>query len=243
MGQNNEVMEIDLLEILMYYLRRWYLFLIVGTVTLVAGVAICLFVITPQYKSTTKIIILNQNNNGSLTYSDMQLASQLTKDYEELIGSRDVLEQVIRECGLSDSYSSLKGRTSIKNVSDTRIIAITVEDPSPSNAQMIANSIRETAAEHIRAVTDVEAVNIVEVANFPTDQSSPSLKKWAVISLGAGILIVLVILTIRFLADDTIKSSEGVEKYLGISTLALIPKMEADTGKKKSRRKKHSGAR
>ncbi|WP_298034538.1 YveK family protein [uncultured Dysosmobacter sp.] len=240
MDKTNDVIEIDVLELLMYYLRRWYIFVLAAVGTLVAGMAICIFLITPKYESTTKIIILNQQNSGSLTYSDMQLASQLTKDYEELIGSRDVLEQVITECGLEDSYETLLNRITIQNVTDTRIIKITVEDPSPAAAQTIANSIRETAAEHIRSVTDVEAVNMVETANFPLEQSSPSLKMWAVLSAAVGFLIVLIVLTVRYVVDDTIKTSEDVEKYLGLSTLALIPLINSGDGKdsKKKKRKK-----
>ena len=45
------------------------------------------------------------------------------------------------------------------------------------------------------------------------------------------------IVIVRYLLDDTIKSSEDVEKYLGLSTLALIPIAEngekAKTNKKK----------
>ena len=243
MDKTNDVIEIDVLELLMYYLRRWYIFVLAAVGTLVAGMAICIFLITPKYESTTKIIILNQQNSGSLTYSDMQLASQLTKDYEELIGSRDVLEQVIRPvipAALMDGYETLLNRITIQNVTDTRIIKITVEDPSPAAAQTIANSIRETAAEHIRSVTDVEAVNMVETANFPLEQSSPSLKMWAVLSAAVGFLIVLIVLTVRYVVDDTIKTSEVVEKYLGLSTLALIPLINSGDGKdsKKKKRKK-----
>lgn len=240
MDKTNDVIEIDVLELLMYYLRRWYIFLLAAVGTLVAGMAICIFLITPKYESTTKIIILNQQNGGSLTYSDLQLASQLTKDYEELIGSRDVLEQVITECGLEDTYQSLLNRITIQTVTDTRIIKITVEDPSPAAAQTIANSIRETAAEHIRSVTDVEAVNVVETANFPLEQSSPSVKMWAVLSAAVGFLIVLIVFTVRYVVDDTIKTSEDVEKYLGLSTLALIPMInngDTKSSKKKKRKK------
>lgn len=237
-NQQNDVNEIDLLELVGYYLRHWYLFLVTMLLTLAAGLYICKFVVKPQYESTTKIIILNQQNNGSLTYSDMQLASQLTKDYQELIKSRDVLETVIRNCGLNDNYSTLLSRINVANVTDTRILSITVTDPSPQMAQVIANNIRETASDHIRGVTDVEAVNMVENANLPTEPASPSVKKWAVVSAAIGILIMLVILSIRFLTDDSIKTADDIEKYLGLSTLAVIPKMTATANAVSSSKKK-----
>lgn len=223
MQKNKDVIEIDVVEVFLFMLRRWWMFILSMVLVLAIGLSICMFVITPKYESTTKIIILNQQNNGTLTYSDMQLASQLTKDYEELIVSRDVLETVISGCRLEDDYDDLLDRVKVENITDTRIISITVEDESPSMAQRIATSIRETAAEHIKSVTDVEAVNIAEEANLPVEQSSPSVLLWAVLSAAAGFLLVFVLLLVRFLSDDNIKSVEGVTKCLALSTLALVP--------------------
>lgn len=241
-NNNRDVIEINVVELFFYLVRRWYLFLAAMLLTGAVGMGICLFVITPKYESTTKIIILNQQTTGTLTYSDMQMSSQLTKDYEALIVSRDVLEPVIRECGLEDDYKELSKRVEVENMTDTRILSITVEDPSPEMAQKIAASIRETAAKHIRAVTDVEAVNVAEEANLPDEPSSPSKMIWAVVSVLLGFLIVFVVLIVQFLADDTIKSSDDIKKYLNLSTLAMIPKMETSAAGKSSREKRKSGA-
>ena len=239
MQQDKDVIEIDILELIRYLLRRWYAFVLATLATAAAGISVCFFLITPKCESTTKIIILNQQDGGALTYSDMQLASQLTKDYEELIVSRDVLEAVIRSCHLEDDYDAFLERITVENVTDTRIISITVEDPSPAAARQIANSIRETAAEHIRSVTDVEAVNVVEEANLPEEPASPSLLLWTVLSAVVGFAAVFLVLTVCFLTDDTIRSAEDVERYLGLSTLALIPEIEeSPQGKGASRRKR-----
>ena len=244
MQKDRDVIEIDVLEILRFMLRRWYAFLFAALATLLAGMLICQFLITPQYESTTKIIVLSQQNGGSLTYSDMQLASQLTKDYENLIVSRDVLESVIANCGLEDDYEDLLDRVKVENITDTRILSITVEDPDPYRARQIADSIRETAAQHIKNVTDVEAVNVTEAANLPEKPSSPSVKLWAILSAGLGFLVVFVVLLVRFLSDDTIKSTNDVEKYLGLPTLALIPTGDTTAAKKKgSSKNKKSSAR
>lgn len=237
-NNNRDVIEINVVELFLYLARRWYVFLAAMLLTGAVGMGICLFVITPKYESTTKIIILNKQTTGTLTYSDMQMSSQLTKDYEALIVSRDVLEAVIRECGLEDEYKDLCERVTVENMTDTRILSITVEDPSPEMAQKIAASIRETAAKHIRAVTDVEAVNVAEEANLPGEPSSPSKTIWAVVSVLIGFMAVFVTMIVRFLTDDTIKNSDDIKKYLDLSTLAMIPKMETSNIEKTSRGKR-----
>jgi len=44
------------------------------------------------------------------------------------------------------------------------------------------------------------------------------------------------VLILRFYLDDSIKTSEDIEKYLGLSTLASIPVFESeDDGKQKKK--------
>ena len=199
-----------------------------------------MFAITPMYESTTGIYVMSRQNSDTLSVSDTQLSSQLTKDYEELIQSRTVLESVIVKTGIDETYGGLKGRVAISNVRDTRIIYITVTDSSPEMARILADAIREEGAKHIQAVTNVEAVNVVDEANLPTSPSSPSVAKWALIGGFIGAFASMAVIIIRFLMDDTIKSSEDVEKYLGWSTVALIPMMysEGQQGKGKDNGKK-----
>mgnify|MGYP005920472543 CR=1 FL=1 len=241
MADKQDVIEIDVLELMRHCLKRWKQFVLSILLAAVAGLTVCTFLLTPQYESTTKIIVLMKQQSGSMNYSDMQLAGQLTKDYEKLITGRDVLEAVIARCGLDDSYEELLKRTSVKNETDTRIISVTVEDPSPLKAQEIATSIRETAAEHIRNVTDVEAVNVAEMANLPEKPSSPSVKLWLILSAGAGFLFVLILSVVRFLQDDTVKTEEDITKYLEMSTLALIPKLD-DAGMSRKKKSKNTSA-
>ena len=227
--QNNGV-EVDLVEMLVFFLRRWYAFLIAVVAAAVLGLAFCRFFVTPQYRSTTKIYISTE-----MTIGGFQLSSQLVKDYEELICTRTVLEEVIEACNLNMSYGALKNKITVSNSTGTRIISITVEDPSPEKAQEIARAVQRIAAEHIQEVTTVETVTLADDANLPTSPSSPSYKRWGVISAAVGFLAVLAVLVIRFLLDDTVKTEEDVEKYLGLSVLAVVPLTE---GKKQGNQKK-----
>ena len=123
-NRQDEELEIDLLEVFHVLLSRWWLILLVGITTAMIGFSISFFVLSPTYESTTKIYILNKNNNQTVTTSDMQLGTQLTKDYSELINSRYVLEEVIQLLGLDLNYNGLKGKVTVTTPSDTRIVAI-----------------------------------------------------------------------------------------------------------------------
>lgn len=236
--RENDEIEIDLFEIFNLLISRIWLILSAGLFAALICFAVSKFVLTPTYESTTKIYILNKTDNASVTYSDVQMGTQLTKDYAELINSRYVLEEVIQKLGIDMEYRDLLKKVSVSTPTDTRIVSITVEDTDPVQAMNTANCIREAASEHIQNVMDIEAVNVVETANMPTEKAGPSVMKWTFIGGVLGVLLVCVIILIQYLMDDTIKSSEDVEKYLGLSTLALIPVASDESGKKKKKKKR-----
>lgn len=224
--ENNDVVEIDLMEIFGLMLHRLWLIILCALAVGAIGYAVSRFVLTEQYESTTRIYVLNRQNDDTLTYTDVQLGTQLTKDFREIIKSRYVLEQVIDICGLEDTSASLASRVSVDTQSDTRIVTITVMDTNPAMAQYIANELREAAAERIMYVMDIQAVNVVDEADLPTAPSAPSVTKWTAIGFLLGAFLCMAVVLIQFLLDDTIKTSEDIEKYLGLSTLGMIPMRE-----------------
>ena len=239
--ENTNEIEFDLLEIIHILLGRLWIVLGTGVIAALICFGISGYVLAPVYESTTKIYILNKTENTAVTYTDVQMGTQLTKDYAELINSRYVIEKVIGQLSLEDmEYKDLMKKVSVNTPVDTRIVSITVEHTDPALAQKIANCIREVAGEHIQNVMDIEAVNVVEAANMPTEKSGPGVAKWTLIGGLAGAFFACAVILIIFLLDDTIKSSEDVEKYLGLSTLAMIPVISEDNTarKKKLKRKK-----
>ena len=228
--QTDEI-EIDLWEICLVLIHNLALIISVGIMAaLVAFLATQLFGV-PKYESTTKIYILNKQENNAVTYSDIQLGTQLTKDYAELIQSRFVLEEVVQGMGMDLSYEEMKKKVSVTTPTDTRILAI------PVMAMQLANAIREAAAVHIMNVMDIQAVNVSETANMPMKKAGPSVLKNTFIGGVIGVFLMIAIVLVRFLMDDTVKTPEDVEKYLHLSTLAVIPLNEGETDSKKKKKK------
>ncbi len=236
--RNDDVIEIDLLELFHVLMGHIGLILSAGVFAALVGFMLSKFILAPVYESTTKIYILNKTETASVTYSDVQMGTQLTKDYAQLISSRYVLEEVIRMLSLDMEYKDMLDKVSVDTPTDTRIVSITVKDHDPVQAMKIANCIRETASEHIQNVMDIEAVNVVETANMPTEKAGPKCAIWTLVGGMAGAVLICLIVLVRYLLDDTIKSSEDVEKYLGLSTLALIPTASDDNSRSGKNNKK-----
>lgn len=236
----SEEIEIDLGEIFHLILGKLGIIILSGLILGVVSIMGTMLFITPQYESTTKIMVLNKQNSDTLTNADMQTSTQLTKDYAELIKSRTVLEGVIAQLNLDLSYGSLLGKLSVSTSTDSRIVTIKVSDPDPYTACEMANAIRDMAAQHIKNVMDIEAVNVVDSANIPSDKSSPSLAKNGMVGGMLGVILAMGIIILVYLTNDTVKTEEDVERYLGLSVLGSIPYSEKETRSKKQKsRKRH----
>ena len=237
MGKRDDIIEINLGELFAVLWGRAFLIISAGIFFALAGLFVSKFVLHPVYYSTTKIYILNKEENQTVTYSDVQISTQLTQDYAELIKSRYVLEEVVQRLNLIDmKYEDLSKVLKVDTPSDTRIVAITARDEDPLMAMQIANCIREVASEHITNVMDIDAINIAETANVPTSKASPSVAKWTVISGFLGAVVVAFFAILGYLLDDSIKSTDDIERYLGLSTLALIPLTTDEMDKKKKKK-------
>ena len=237
---NNDEIEIDLGEVFHLVISKLGVIILSGILLGVLSIIGTMLFITPKYESTTKIMVLNKQDNNTLTSADMQTSTQLTKDYAELIQSRTVLEGVIAQLNLDMSYKELLDKVSVETSSDSRIVSICVTDEDPYTASEIANAVRDMAAEHIQSVMDIEAVNVVDSANIPNEKASPSLAKNGVIGGILGVIIAMAAVIIIYLTNDTIKVEEDVERYLGLSVLGSIPfsEKESRSKKKKSRRRR-----
>lgn len=252
MNQNNrdnrdDVIEIDLVELLGVILHNLWIIIVSGVIVAAVALLVSYFIITPKYESVTKIYVISKTNADTMTYSDLQAGSTLTKDYKELVKSRPVLEEVLAETGIDVELKDLEEQITVEVPTDTRIVSITVEDKDPYEARIIADSVRIAAAKHIQEVMDTEAVNVVEEASLPIEKSSPSILMNTAIGYAVGLFLAIAIVIINYIMDDTIKTPDDVEKFLGVSVLGSIPYSENDLSdkaemeryeKKKKQRKK-----
>lgn len=239
--QDDEI-EIDLRELFYVLKKKLWLIIMVGVLAASAVGIYTITLIKPLYTSSTMLYILNKTTSIT-SLADLQLGTQLTKDYKVLISSRPVISQVIENLDLNMEYEQLLKKVKVDNPADTRILTISVVDNDPMTAKTIADEVAQIAAKRMAEIMDTVPPNIVEEGNIPTKKTSPSIVKNTVIGGMAGLFIAVAVILVLFVLNDTIKTPEDVEKYLGISAIGTIPVFESDGkghGKKKKARASHS---
>ena len=237
--QNDEV-EIDIGHILSILWEKILIIIATGLIVGLAGFLISKFLITPKYESETKLYVLNRANDSATTLSDVQLSTQLTKDYQILVTSAPVMNQVIKELKLDMKASELASTISVDTPSDTRVLQITVTSDDPQRAKVIADKVAEVSSEKICDIMKIEQVNVIEEGSISEQPAVDTVQKWTLIGLALGIVLSCAVIIVRSMLDDTVKTTEDVEKYFNLITLAVIPiseGMDDGVGKNKKAKK------
>lgn len=229
---NNGAVEFDIKELFYVLLHKlWVIIIAVILGSAIVGL-INQFLVTPIYTSTTKVYVINRQDESKMTYSDLQTGSQLTQDYMILVRSRPVMEKVIEQLNLSMSTGELADMIYVVNPEGTRILEISVINEDPALAKEIADAIAVVSSEQMVNIMEMEKVNIVEYGNLPTTASSPDIPKNTVFGGLMGAVLACLIIIIIHMMNDNIRTSDDIEKYLGITTLGIIP-VEEEIRKKK----------
>ncbi len=240
MGKTHETdeMEIDLREVF-FALKKRALIILAALVAgaLIAG-AYTKLLVTPMYSSTATMLVLSKDTTLT-SIADLQLGTQLTNDYSVLITSRPVLEEVIDNLGLDMGYGSLKGAITLNNPSNTRILEITVQNSDPELARDLVNELAHTASDYIGDKMEVIPPKVIEEGEVSTSQISPNTKKNIMLGALAGAVLAAGVVVLMSVLDDSIRSEDDIENFLGMPTLASVPdRKDYISGKTKKKTKK-----
>ncbi len=226
-NDNDEETTIDLIELFYRLLDKiWY---IIAAAVLGAGImlAATIFLMTPKYQATAKLYVLNSSST-SINLSQIQLGNALASDYMQVFDNWHVHEMVKRRLNLDYSYQQLGSMVSVANLSDTRILSVTVTSTDAQEAKDMALTYAQVAREFIAAKMDMEMPTIFEEPQLATSPSSPSKTKNVMLGFMAGLVLACGIVVVQFLVDDRIRNAERLEKQLGLATLGMMPVQKED---------------
>ena len=215
----DDEIEIDLRELLAVLLSQWLLILVVTVLGGGIAFGISHYMIVPQYESTSQLYVLSKSTSIT-SLADIQTGTSLTNDYMVVVEGRPVLEQVIVNLSLNETYRSLKDKVTLNNPANSRILEITVRDENPAMAKKIADEIADVGSTFIAAKMVQDAPMIIQKGYADGEPVSPNIIKNTLIGAVLGAFLVMAIIVISYLFNDTIMTAEDVEKKLGLNVAA-----------------------
>ncbi len=191
----------------------------------------------PVYQTSITLYFQTNISGDGVNYTDMQVATLLTRDGMNLIKSRSITDQVIQELGLNMSHETLSQKIKvIEPDTATRVMTLTVTDGDPQRAADIANAIGKYATKTLQSIMAVDAVKIVDPAIVPAKPIGPNAKRNGIL-FGAGAMLATVgMLCVLRAMSRTIRTEEDVERYLKLSVMGTIPMIPSIERRAKAKR-------
>lgn len=213
---------VDIKEIVDYLKSKITIIVLITLLVTILGVSFKLFVQVPKYSSSTTILLINNTSDATLTYNDLSINKNLVSTYSEIVKSKRVLSQVIKNLDLDYSYSELNKKVDVSSVTNTELIKITVTDTNKKLAKYIANETAKVFSLEIPELYNISNVNILDKAENATSPSNMNFIKELILFIIAGLVLGLGVVIVIYYFDRTIKSTEQIETKIGLSVLGTV---------------------
>ena len=234
---DRDEMEIDLLELFHVLLERWKIIMLTAIVGVLLAFGATKLLITPMYQSQAMLYILaSANESGMTSMTELQIGATVTGDIKIIATSKAVIDEakkdIERRYGEEFTNREITEMLTVTSESNTRILTIKAEADDPELACIVADAVAEATAVRAAKIMKSEPPSMLAEAEEPMNPSSPSLVKNIAIGMMLGIVLSCGVILVRYLLNDNIKTAEDVEKYLGESTLVVIPYVKSKNSKK-----------
>lgn len=202
--------------------HRW---IIVATFVIFAGVtALISKTLTEIYRTEASLLIAVDAEAQS--FDTVQASQSFARSYSQIIQSRNMAERVADELGDGTTADDLLAVTSFEPLSETQLLVIAAEDPSPERAQEIADTYAEVFDEFadLRLEPTTQAqVTIADPAPLPSSPARPKPTVYTIIAALLGLAVGLGLAFLREQLDKRIRTADEVERGFEPPILGRIP--------------------
>ena len=225
--------EINLIELFNIFWKKKIFIVLITLIFIIMGVVYSYCYKVPKYKASTTVLLAQNNINtnkaeiNEITQTDIALNQNLVSTYTELIKSKNVINQVLKNLNMNeDLEEEIRKNIKVEAIEDTQIIKITFISENPSDAFKIANELLNVFCEGIKDIYNMDNVYVVDKAEYDinpyNDNHIKDILTFSIAGMGLSCMIVF----IKSLLDTTIKTAEDVESSTGLIVLAQIPEMK-----------------
>ena len=213
--------EINLKEVFDYFKSKILWIVIAIVAILIVGNVYTVITRVPMYESDTTIVL--SGNKDSYNSTDSQINQNLIGTYREIIKSRRVLSQVIKNLKLKMSVDELSNNITATSVEDTEIIKITVANEKAKDAQRITDEVAKVFSKEVQDIYNLENVTIIDKADLANKPYNINYVKDNIIYLVIGIVLSFGVVFVMYYFDTSIKSSETIEEKFGLTVIGVVP--------------------
>lgn len=215
--------EFSLLDIIKYYMKYFWVVLIVSVLACFIGYFYIENIFEPTYKESTTIILGKSNNVGEaeISSSTMTLYDSLINNYLELLGSNKLLANVKNDLDLEYDVKSLSGMINYSTSGSSQMIQISVTNNSDKLAAEICNGIVVELKKQVYDIYGIDNINIVDEARASSKQVYSDMFILLLFVLGEFIISSIIII-LKFIFSDKIICFNNTKKVVNIDIIGKL---------------------
>ena len=183
------------------------------------------YILEPVYEANTSLIVNKEIKKTQITTTDdLNYVQKLAITYGEIIKSRTVITSTIEKLKLDMTYEELEKIISVSNVSDTKIIKISIEHKNPVLATKICNTIPEIFTKEVQRISKASGVEVIDKAIVPEEPIKPNKIMNIAIAMLLGVMVSVFVICLTEALNTSIKEPKDIEEKLGIPVFGVVPK-------------------
>lgn len=220
---------VSIRDILKVIRKNIWMILVIIMIAVGATFAMVNFVLTPEYKATTQILVVQNTDkkDSNVQNSEVQANLQMVSTYSAMIKSPLVLDKVSEELNGQYSTGALSKKIVTSNDQNSQVLNIQVTDDNQRMAAAIANQTAMTFKENLPVIMKDKSVTIMSPAKVLKHPQPvfPNKSMFYLMSIIAGIIIAGIACFLREILDNTVKTEEEIIEKFDLTVLGVISKI------------------
>jgi capsular polysaccharide biosynthesis protein len=221
----------ELMKYLRVLLRKWWVIALACVVTVTSAVVFS-EIRPPIYRSSAVLQVIPARYDYGLILA----AEQLLRQFANQIHTTSTAQQVIDELQLDTTVDKLLAGVTVASIPEDFLIQVDADRPDPQEARDVASAFaRDFVAFHAAEMLDIDREDRVQIRILEDAKYGwvhwPKTKTLALAGGVLGLLIgLLLAFGLEYLESDVLRSTEDVERHVGVAVLGSIPTIRGGDG-------------
>lgn len=219
----------DLRDYLTVLRTRWAL-IAACTLSTVAIASLLTWQATPQYASSARMFVSTQGGTDDAQANQGgQFSLQRVKSYADLLTGQEIARRVIDDLDLTESPKDLSEQISAASKLDTVILTVTVTDPDPKRARLLAEAVAKVFVAYVAELETPPGkdeatikATVVDPASESSSPISPQPVRNVALGLMLGIILGAALAVLRDTLDNSVKSVKQLESLVDAPVIGTI---------------------
>ncbi|GAA0182403.1 YveK family protein [Clostridium sediminicola] len=226
-----EEISLDLRELFFILRKRITLIVSITLLATVISALVSVFVLTPIYEAKMSVVIGKATDiNEELSYNlnDVNMYQKLVSTYAVIAKSKVVSEKAVNLMDTDLTADKVREMLAVTPQNNTQIVDLKVQSKDPEEAKEIVSKITIAFINRAEKLIPNGNIEVLDKAELPKNPIKPNKTLNVAITFILGLMVSVGIVFILEYMDNTVKTKEDIEKYVGLPVIGIIPEHVAE---------------